>query len=373
MIRTTVSALKIATNMAARATVGRNTIPILANLLLDAGKKGATLRGTDLDMDITAPIAPALVEKPMRLTFRAKPLVEALKVMDPDGEVTIEATDLHAVVRSGALTMKLAMLPADDYPTLTLPKEWRSAFTMPAGELLRLLASVAYAISTEETRYYLNGVYLHVQDGALAAVATDGHRLMLARGDLPAGAEDLRGEIIPRETVRHLRALLRSMPGDAPVKVRADNLKVTVEAPGWTIAAKMIDGTFPEYLRIIPAADTAKAVLEVASTAEVLKAIRQVRAVTEERRPPIAIAAENGAASLSVRSHEDGEAHITLPETAARWSSAPLEGQVGIQAGYLKATAEVFASGFTVRIIDERSPVRIEGKEGLAILMPMRI
>jgi DNA polymerase-3 subunit beta len=341
---------------------------------LRADEAGVTLTGTNMEQAITAPIGPSVVDAPGALTLRAKPILEALKVLPPDAEITIEASELHAVIRSGSLTMKLAHMPTEDFPARGEPAEWSADFQVPAGELLRLLATVAYCVSTEETRYYLNGIYLHVSDGDLASVATDGHRLMVARASLPAGAERWTGEIIPRDAVKNLRALLRAVPADASVRFRAGNLRVAIDAPSWGMATKTIDGTFPEYRRVIPARDEACPRLTIEAPAAVLTAIRQVQAVAEHRSSSIALAADGAVTTLSGRYHNDGgEAQVAIPEGAARWTDKRPSEAIGLQGRYLKAVAQAFPSGFEMQIANQHAPIRIDGKEGVAVLMPMRI
>lgn len=374
MIRTTVTSLRAAATIAARAITHKNTIPVLGHFLLEAGPAGATLTGTDMEQLITAPIAPVVVEVAHgRLTLRAKPVLEALRVLPPDGEVTIEAGELHAVLRAGSLTMRLATLPPDDFPQPKVVEGWPASFSMPAGELLRILAAAAYAVSTEETRYYLNGVYLHAKDGQLCAVATDGHRMMLARADLPEGAEKL-AEIVPRNTVKTLRGMLRGLPADAAVQVCAGHTRLMVNAPSWRVVSKAIDGTFPDYGRVLPALDDAAIKLVIDRPAELLDAIRQVRAVSEERSCPLVFGAEGEALTLTVRYAGGGdEAQVTVATTTARWPGKAPEWRVGVQARYLRSVAQAFPSGVSMQFGQDSHPIRADGKEGVAVLMPMRV
>mmetsp|Transcript_24631 Transcript_24631/g.31566 ORF Transcript_24631/g.31566 Transcript_24631/m.31566 type:complete len:216 (+) Transcript_24631:65-712(+) len=190
----------------------RNTIPILANVLIEAEGDTVQFRATDLDIEVVDK-ANAMVERAGATTVAATTLHEIVRKL-PDGALVTLTDDSAAgrlTVEAGRSNFSLATLPREDFPVMA-SSEYSSNFSAPAPALRRLFDKSKFAISTEETRYYLNGVYMHVSDGeggkVLRAVATDGHRLARIDTDLPDGANDMPGVIVPRKTVGELRKLL---------------------------------------------------------------------------------------------------------------------------------------------------------------------
>ncbi len=236
----------------------RNTIPILANVLIEAEGNTVTFRATDLDIEVVDK-APAQVERAGATTVSAVMLHEIVRKL-PDGALVTLSDDSAAgrlTVQAGRSHFNLATLPKEDFPVMA-SSEYASNFSAPAAALRRLFDKSKFAISTEETRYYLNGVYMHVADGdggkVLRCVATDGHRLARIDADLPEGAEDMPGVIVPRKTVGELRKLLDD--DDMQIAVSVSETKVRFATPDITLTSKVIDGTFPDYTRVIPQGNT---------------------------------------------------------------------------------------------------------------------
>ena len=238
----------------------RNTIPILANVLIEAEGSDVTFRATDLDIEVVDK-APAQVERAGATTVAATTLHEIVRKL-PDGALVTLTADAAAgrlTVEAGRSNFSLATLPKEDFPVMA-SSEYASNFSVDAPKLRRLFDKSKFAISTEETRYYLNGVYMHIADGddgkALRCVATDGHRLARIDSDLPEGAGALPGVIVPRKTVGELRKLLDD--DDMKIAVSVSETKVRFATPDITLTSKVIDGTFPDYTRVIPVGHTRK-------------------------------------------------------------------------------------------------------------------
>lgn len=202
-------ALLKAVSQAQSVVERRNTIPILANVLIEAEGNSVQFRATDLDIEVVDK-APAMVERAGATTVSAVMLHEIVRKL-PDGALVTLADDGTAgrlTVQAGRSNFNLATLPKEDFPVMA-SSEYASNFSAPAPVLRRLFDKSKFAISTEETRYYLNGVYMHVSDSdggkVLRCVATDGHRLARIDADLPEGAADMPGVIVPRKTVGELR------------------------------------------------------------------------------------------------------------------------------------------------------------------------
>ena len=232
----------------------RNTIPILSNVLFTAGRESLAFSATDLDMEIIDE-TPAFVDSPGQITAPAHTLYEIVRKLPEGADVSLSFTgdDPRLQVQAGRSRFNLPVLPAGDFPVMS-SDGLSGRISVDTGDLMRLIDKTRFAISTEETRYYLNGLYLHtvVEDGVpkLRAVATDGHRLARVEMPLPEGAEGMPGVIIPRKTVGELRRLLDET--NEPVKVALSDTKVRFTFEKVVLTSKLIDGSFPDYERVIP-------------------------------------------------------------------------------------------------------------------------
>ncbi|MEO0633772.1 MAG: DNA polymerase III subunit beta, partial [Pseudomonadota bacterium] len=289
----------------------RNTIPILANVLIEAEGSDVTFRATDLDIEVVDK-APAQVERAGSTTVAATTLHEIVRKL-PDGALvtlTADATAGRLTVDAGRSNFSLATLPKEDFPVMA-SSEYASNFSVPAAQLRRLFDKSKFAISTEETRYYLNGVYMHVADGedgrALRCVATDGHRLARIDGALPDGAAEMPGVIVPRKTVGELRKLLDD--DDMQIAVSVSETKVRFATPDITLTSKVIDGTFPDYTRVIPMGNTRK--LEV-DASDFAKAVDRVATVSSERSRAVKMQLDEDRLVLSVNAPDSGAAEEEL-------------------------------------------------------------
>src|SRR5690606_29586385 len=237
-----------------RVVERRSTIPILSNVLLAADGSALSLKATDLDLEVAESIA-AMVEGPGSTTVPAHLLYEIVRKLPDGGEVMLRLSDDAAsmAVLSGRASFRLQCLPQSDFPQLSAG-EFSHVFRMDSQELKKLIDRTQFAISTEETRYYLNGIYFHVIEAGgrlrLRAVATDGHRLARSEMEAPAGAEGMPGVIIPRKTVAELHKLVDEP--DIKVVVELSDSKIRFTIGQVVLTSKLIDGTFPDYQRVIP-------------------------------------------------------------------------------------------------------------------------
>jgi DNA polymerase-3 subunit beta len=349
----------------------RNTIPILANVLLEAEGAQVSLRATDLDIEVVDR-APAMVERPGATTVSAVMLHEIVRKL-PDGALVSLTSDAAAgrlTVSAGRSTFQLATLPKEDFPVMA-SAEYASNFEAPAPVLRRLFDKAKFAISTEETRYYLNGVYLHTAQGdggrVLRCVATDGHRLARIDAALPAGAESMPGVIVPRKTVNELRKLLDD--DSASIAVSVSETKVRFATPGVTLTSKVIDGTFPDYSRVIPLGNARR--LEV-DAAEFAKAVDRVATVSSERSRAVKLALDEDRLVLSVTAPDSGNAE---EELAVAYSDERLE--IGFNAKYLLEIANQVDRENAVFLFNSSGDPTLmrEGNDTSAIyvVMPMRV
>ena len=349
----------------------RNTIPILANVLIEAEGNQASFRATDLDIEVVDR-CPAMVERAGATTVSAVMLHEIVRKL-PDGALVHLVADASAgrlTVTAGRSTFNLATLPKEDFPVMAT-SEYSSNFSAKAPVLRRLFDKAKFAISTEETRYYLNGVYMHTAKGedgpVLRCVATDGHRLARIDAPLPSGAEAMPGVIVPRKTVAELRKLLDD--DDAEIAVSVSETKVRFATPGVMLTSKVIDGTFPDYSRVIPVNNTKR--LEV-DASEFAKAVDRVATVSSERSRAVKLTLDEDRLILSVNSPDSGAAE---EELAVAYGDEPLE--IGFNAKYLlEIAAQVDRENAVFLFNSAGDPTLMrEGNDASAIyvVMPMRV
>lgn len=349
----------------------RNTIPILANVLIEADGAQVSFRATDLDIEVVDR-APAMVERAGATTVSAVMLHEIVRKL-PDGALVTLAEDGAAgrlTVTAGKSTFNLATLPKEDFPVMA-SSEYSSNFAAPAPVLRRLFDKAKFAISTEETRYYLNGVYMHVSQGesgpVLRCVATDGHRLARIDAPLPEGAQAMPGVIVPRKTVNELRKLLDD--DEAMIAVSVSETKVRFATPAITMTSKVIDGTFPDYSRVIPMNNTRR--LEV-DAKDFAKAVDRVATVSSERSRAVKLSLDEDRLVLSVNAPDSGAAE---EELAVAYGDERLE--IGFNAKYLLEIASQVDRENAVFLFNSSGDPTLmrEGNDSSAIyvVMPMRV
>lgn len=365
------SALLKAVSQAQSVVERRNTIPILANVLIEAEGNTATFRATDLDIEVLDRAA-AVVERPGATTVSAVTLHEIVRKL-PDGALVSlieDAATGRLTVQAGRSTFSLATLPREDFPVMA-SSDYQVNFAAPAKVLRRLFDKSKFAISNEETRYYLNGVYMHVAQGeegpALRCVATDGHRLARIDAPLPDGAQGMAGVIVPRKTVGELRKLLDD--DDAQIAVSVSETKVRFATPSITLTSKVIDGTFPDYARVIPTGNTRR--LEV-DAAEFAQAVDRVATVSSERSRAVKLQLDEDRLILSVNAPDSGAAE---EELSVAYGDERLE--IGFNAKYLLEIASQVDRENAVFLFNSKDDPTLmrEGNDTSAIyvVMPMRV
>jgi DNA polymerase-3 subunit beta len=348
----------------------RNTIPILSNVLLEAEGKALSLTATDFDICITESVT-VKVAKPGATTVPAHTLYDIVRKL-PEGaevEMSYAAGEQRLTLRAERASFHLSCLPKEDFPVTTagdLPYQ----FALPAAALKRLIEKTRFAISTEETRYYLNGIYLHVAAGAeptLRAVATDGHRLARIETPLPAGAAGMPGVIVPRKAIGELSKLLDGV--DAAVEVSVSPTKIRFAFNNVILLSKLIDGTFPDYERVIPSANNK--VLEV-NCRIFQQAVDRVSTISTEKSRAIRLALDKNRVVLSANSPEQGTAS---DEVTASYAAQPLE--IGFNARYLMdITSQIDGENARFTLADAASPTLVrdgDDASALYVLMPMRV
>jgi DNA polymerase III subunit beta len=352
----------------------RNTIPILANVLLAAQDDSLRLTATDMEIAVVEEVPGVRVARPGRTTAPAATLYEIVRKLPEGALVELEQGGGEAPLklRAGRFHTDLAVLPVEDFPSMTEGK-LPHRFVLAAGQMRDLVDRTRFAISTEETRYYLNGIYLHAaeSDGGkvLRAVATDGHRLARFEEPLPEGAAGIPGVIVPRKTVVELRKLAEET--QEPVEVHLSDTKIRFDLGAVHLTSKLIDGTFPEYDRVIPRGNDK--VLEVDKRA-FAEAVGRVAAISSERSRPVKLSLERNHLLLSASSAEQGQAQEELDAEVVRYEAAPIE--IGFQARYLNDITDQIGDKVVFKFADGSAPTLVMDAakpEALYVLMPMRV
>ncbi len=354
-----------------RVVERRNTIPILSNVLLRTEGGALQLRATDLDLEVSETLA-ADVAQEGATTVPAYVIYDIIRKLPDGAQIVLESAQEGAqvVIRAGRSRFTLQALPESDFPDLAAD-ELPHAFTIKAAELKKLIDKTQFAISTEETRYYLNGIYFHAFDAdgtrKLRAVATDGHRLARVETDAPAGAQDIPGVIVPRKAVTEIQKLVDGIEGDVQVELSPSKIRVT--AGTVVLTSKLIDGTFPDYQRVIPQNNDKRLVVDRADFAT---AVDRVSTISSERGRAVKLSLTEGRLTLSVTNPDSGSA---TEEIEVEYDSDALD--IGFNARYLLDIASQLGGDTALLLLaDPGSPTLVQDREGadaLYVLMPMRV
>jgi DNA polymerase III subunit beta len=354
-----------------RVVERRNTIPILANVLVRAEKSSLQLKATDLDLEVIESIA-AEVSPGGATTVPAHMFYEIVRKLPEGSQVVLEASGDRAVlaIRAGRSRFTLQTLPESDFPDLAAG-DMTHKFKLAAADLKRLIDKTQFAISTEETRYYLNGIYLHTagtgKAARLRAVATDGHRLAQFELPLPSGAASMPGVIIPRKTVGEVQRLIED--SEAEIGVQLSQSKIRFNVGDVVLTSKLIDGTFPDYGRVIPTGNDKELTV---TKKDFEAAVDRVSTVSSERGRAVKLSLSGGRLVLSVTNPDSGSA---TEELEVEYGSDPID--IGFNSRYLlDIAAQLDGEVALLKLADPGSPTLIQDKESngaLYVLMPMRV
>ncbi len=378
-----VSDLQAALDPVVRAVEKNTTIPILGNLLLTATDSGIALKGSDLDLEIESKIACSVTTSGV-VTVPAHLLLAIVKKLSPDAEVTLESKDTGISVRCGRSRFSLPTLEPSDFPTFdALPPTHQ--FSLTGAQISDLFETTAFAISTEETRFYLNGVHLvsvPAVNGSvpkLRGVATDGHRLAMVECDGPDGSNDILGPdgkagiIVPRKMVS---LLTKTLNGQASVDVAISRNRISFDLGNTRLTSKLIDGSFPDYERVIPKSNDKIVMLDRKALTD---AVERVAMVSSAKGRGMKLSAEPGLLTLSVADPEGGTA---TEDVDADYTAEPMD--IGFNSSYLgDILGELKTDRIQIKLATAGDPTLIQGTpdadassdttERFFVLMPMRV
>ena len=347
----------------------RNTIPILSNVLIEASAGGGLkLMATDLDLQVVE-IVDAAVETAGATTVSAHTLFDIARKLPEGSQVQLTAAEGKMLIVAGRARFNLSTLPRDDFPVIA-EGELPTRFELPGATLRQIIDKTRFAISTEETRYYLNGIFLHVTDEAqplLKAAATDGHRLARVTVARPDGAGGMPDVIVPRKCVAELRKLLDEIDGSVGVSLSAT--KIRFDLGKAILTSKLIDGTFPDYSRVIPTANDKLLKIDPRSFEE---GVDRVATIASEKTRAVKMALDKDRITLSVTSPENGTA---AEEVSGDYGAAGFE--IGFNARYLlDILGQIEGDTVEVHLADAAAPTLIRENDkaaALYVLMPMRV
>ncbi|MET0370854.1 MAG: DNA polymerase III subunit beta [Sphingobium sp.] len=351
----------------------RNTIPILSNVLIEASADGAIkLMATDLDLQIVE-IVSAQVEQAGATTISAHTLFDIARKLPEGSQVSLQAAEGKMLIQAGRARFNLSTLPRDDFPVIA-EGDLPTSFELPAETLKQIIDKTRFAISTEETRYYLNGIYFHVTEDSgsagqpvLKAAATDGHRLARVTFPRPDGAEGMPGIIIPRKCIAELRKLLDEVEGSVAIDLSAS--KIRFGLGNAILTSKLIDGTFPDYSRVIPTGNDKLLKIDPRSFEE---GVDRVATIATEKTRAVKMSLDRDRITLSVTSPENGTAAEEVPGSFQGESF-----DIGFNARYLlDILGQIDGDLVELHLADAAAPTLIRENDrsaALYVLMPMRV
>jgi DNA polymerase III subunit beta len=344
----------------------RNTIPILSNVLIEAREDGSLrLMATDLDLQVDESV-PANVSQAGATTVSAHTFFDIVRKLPEGSQVELSAAEGKMQVVAGRARFNLSTLPRDDFPVIA-EGELPTRFELPAATLREIIEKTRFAISSEETRYYLMGIFFHVVDDQMRAAATDGHRLARVTIARPDGAEGMPDVIVPRKAVQELYRLLEELEGT--VEISLSPTKIRFGLGSAILTSKLIDGTFPDYNRVIPTANDKLLKLDPKSFSA---GVDRVSTIASEKTRAVKISVDRDKVTLSVTSPENG---VATEELAADYGSDGIE--IGFNARYLlDILGEIDGDTVEVHLADAAAPTLLRESDrsnALYVLMPMRV
>ena len=351
----------------------RNTIPILSNVLLEAKEQGIFLTATDMDIQVLESIEgkDTDITQMGTVTTSAQMLYDIVRKLPANIQVELfsESSEKLAI-KASSTAFALNCLPAEDFPSFP-SEDFKTSFEIKSSDLIRLIDKTSFAMSMEETRYYLNGIYMHTieADGKsyLRTVATDGHRLARVDMNLPEGAGSIPGVIIPRKTILEIRKLLED--GKDKVTLSLDETRISCSFEKVKLISKLLDGTFPDYTRVIPEGN--EKVVNV-SNQMLLEAVDRVSTVSTDKSRAIKINVDNDNITITANNPDQGSASENL---AVEYKGDRVE--IGFNSKYvLDVARQIKGKNMVIKMSDPVSPTLVfdeEDKDALFVLMPMRV
>ena len=343
----------------------RQTLPILANVLLEQKDGRLFVTATDLEMQITAN-SELGSKQDQAVTVGARKLQDLLRALPEDSSLTVDTAAGKMTVRAGRSRFNLQTLPAADYPRIGLSQEQQQTIALPQRDFRGLLKLAEFAMAQQDIRYYLNGMLLVIDKGSLQAVATDGHRLSYASIAV-AGSYSRQEVILPRKTVLELGKLLED--SDAELTIDLLTNQVRFRFSNIELVSKVVDGKFPDYNRVIPSGHSKQIDL---SRAELLQALQRAAILSNEKFRGVRLVLATDQLKIICTNSEQEEAE---EELEIAYKGEPLD--IGFNITYLLDVLHNLAADRVVLALgDANSSALItmpERGDYKYVVMPMRI
>ncbi len=344
------------------------TVPILSHTLLKAEENAVSMTSTDLEMSLVEKIE-STVDVPGTIAVPTHMLHDIVRKLPATADLTVhyDAETGQAEIVCGKIDFRIPCLPPEDFPAIK-QEDLPHSFELPSPVLKDLLNKTRFAMSNEETRYYLNGVHFHIKDGKeMRVVATDGHRLAQTSIGIPQGAEDMPGIILSRKTVNELIRLLQET--NENVQISTSDTQATFSVGDIFLSTRLIDGTFPDYEAVVPAANDRMIQVDVQ---EFSSAIDRVSTVSSEKERGIRLSVERGKMTLKAVSNENGSG---LEEILVDYEGDPLE--IGFNAAYLMDVADQMPGGTAQFALKDTATAALiqdpQENSSIYVVMPMRV
>jgi DNA polymerase-3 subunit beta len=343
----------------------RQTLPILANVLIVIRQDRMSMTATDLEVELTTHTT-VEADSEGEFTLPARKLLDIIKALPDQAIVTLEVDGSKAVLKSGRGRYTLGMLPAQDYPSID-PVKASETLTLPVGVVKRLIEKTHFAMAQQDVRYYLNGLLVEIRANRVRTVATDGHRLALCDADFDVDSSIDQQVILPRKAVIELGRLLDDSEELANFEISNSHLRVTLADSSFT--SKLIDGRFPDYERVMPNGTTS---IMAADKATLKQALARTAILSNEKYRGIRFRLSEGLLHLQAHNPEQDEAE----EEVEVGYSGP-EMTIGFNVGYLLDVLGILdGDDVEIAVIDSNSSCLITQKgstESRYVVMPMRL
>ncbi|MEM8561921.1 MAG: DNA polymerase III subunit beta [Pseudomonadota bacterium] len=353
-------------NLVAGVVERRQTLPILANVLLVLDEDRLSLTGTDLEVELLGRVKLDQAGESGEVTVPARKLVDICKSLPEGSDIQLAAQDNKVTIKSGRSRFTLATLPAREFPNVE-DSLGTHQFTVKQGQLKRLIERTGFAMAQQDVRYYLNGMLWEIKEAALRVVATDGHRLAMCTLDSKLAPSEDTQVILPRKGVLELSRLLLDSEADIAIVIGSNHVRATTEH--FTFTSKLVDGKFPDYQRVLPRSPD-KVVL--GSRVELRQAFTRAAILSNEKYRGVRLKVTQNSLDIVANNPEQEEAEESV---SVEYQGEPLE--VGFNVSYLLDVLGVL-SGEQVKLSlsDPNSSALLEESEtddSLYVVMPMRL
>lgn len=342
----------------------RQTLPILANVLLRVDEGELSMTGTDLEVELVSRV-PLTDCEPGEVTVPARKLMEICRQLAEGAELTLASSDQRLSIQSGRFRSTLSVLPASEFPAVD-QSEVTARLAVPRAGLRELIERTSFAMAQQDVRYFLNGMLLEASEGRIRAVATDGHRLALSELRRE-GLQEKRQVIIPRKGVQELQRLLGEEGAEVMILLGSNHF--CAEIGPYRLTTKLVDGKFPEYERVIPRNGNK---VIIADTDELRQALNRTAILSNEKFRGIRVAISSGNLQVSANNPEQEEAEESV---SVDYQGEPME--IGFNVGYLIDVLTVLGSErVKITVLDANNSALLEEPDNdssVYVVMPMKL